>query len=44
MSFKSPSGSMTSISLRDEFGVTVSHYELSDNARFNEVCRSLPVR
>ncbi len=29
--------------LRDEFGVTVVHYELSENARFNEVCRSLPV-
>lgn len=29
--------------LRDEFGVTVNHYELSENARFNEVCRSLPV-
>lgn len=30
--------------LRNEFtGIAVSHYELSANARFNEVCRNLPV-
>lgn len=29
--------------LRQEFGITVNHYELSQNARFNEVCRNLPV-
>lgn len=29
--------------LADEFGVVVHHYELSDNADFNAVCRRLPV-
>jgi lipopolysaccharide biosynthesis glycosyltransferase len=29
--------------LADEFGATVLHYELADNALFNETCRQLPV-
>jgi lipopolysaccharide biosynthesis glycosyltransferase len=29
--------------LADEFGCRVVHYELSDNAEFNAICRALPV-